>query len=146
MVDDGVMDPLDPIVAEAEVPLPTRDAFVAFTAHMGEWWDPVLSPDPATFTGVDIDPRGEVALRHGKERFVFGEVTTWEPGTAYAQTFWLGHSADHPTTLTVGFVEAEVGTRVRLEHGGWSEATAAERARFDHWEDLMTRYAAHAAR
>ena len=146
MVDDGVMDPLDPIVAEAEVPRPPRDAFVAFTAHMGEWWDPVLSPDAATFTGIDLDPRGEVALRHGTDRFVFGEVTTWEPGTAYAQTFWLGHSPDHPTTLSVSFTEVEVGTRVRLEHGGWTEATAGVRARFDHWEDLMTRYAAHAAR
>ena len=140
------MDPLDPIVAEAEVPLSPREAFVAFTAHMGDWWDPVLTPDPATYTGIDIDPRGEVALRHGSERFVWGEVTTWEPTTTYAQTCWLGHSPDHPTTVTVTFEEGGPGTRVRLEHGGWTEATAETRARFTLWDDLLTRYAGHAAR
>jgi hypothetical protein len=140
------MDPLPPIVAEAMVPLPPRTAFLAFTAHMGEWWDPVLSPDPATFTGVDIDPDGEVALRHGGSRHVWGEVTTWDPPSAYAQTFWLGHTPDHPTTLSVTFREAAEGTHVRLEHGGWTEATAGLREKYTHWDDLMTRYAAHAAR
>ena len=140
------MDPVEPIVVEAEVPLPPRDAFLAFTSHMGKWWDPVLSPDPATFSGIDLDPRGEVALRHGRDRYVWGEVTRWEPPTAYEQTFWLGHSPDHPTTLSVTFSESDEGTRVRLEHGGWSEETADARAKFTHWQDLMTRYAAHAAR
>ena len=140
------MDPLDPLVASAVVPLPPRNAFVAFTAHMGEWWDPVLTPDPATYTGVEIDPRGEVALRHGKDRYVFGEVTTWEPGAAYAQTFWLGHTPDHPTTLSVRFSEDPAGTRVDLEHGGWTDASVDARGKFTHWEDLLTRFAAHAAR
>jgi len=140
------MAPLDPIIAEAEVPLPPRDAFVAFTAHMGEWWDPVLTPDPATFTGIEIDPRGDVALRHGKERLVWGEVTVWEPGESYVQTSWLGHSPDHPTTLSVTFTEHPVGTRVRLEHGGWTEATVDVRDKFGHWQDLLTRFASHAAR
>lgn len=140
------MDPLDPLVASAVVPLPPRNAFVAFTAHMGEWWDPVLTPDPATYTGVEIDPHGEVALRHGKARYVFGEVTTWEPGAAYAQTFWLGHTPDHPTTLSVTFSEDPAGTRVDLEHAGWTDASVDARGKFTHWEDLLTRYAAHAAR
>ncbi len=140
------MEPPDPVVAEAVVPLPPRDAFVAFTVHMGEWWDPILTPDAASFTSIDLDPGGEVAMRHGSERHVWGEVTTWEPGSAYGQTFWLGHSPDHPTTLEVSFEEDPAGTRVRLEHGGWTEATAEARERCTHWEDLLARFAAHAAR
>lgn len=143
---DGVMDPLDPLVAEATVPLRPRDAFVAFTAHMGEWWDPLLSPDPASFTGMEVAPRGEVASRHGRARYVWGEVTTWEPGATYGQTLWLGHSPDHPTTLTVTFTEEADCTRVRLEHGGWTDATSGLREKIPSWDDLLARYVAHAAR
>ena len=37
---------LDPIVAETRVPVTPTEAFVGFTAQMGEWWDPMLTPDP----------------------------------------------------------------------------------------------------
>ena len=42
---------LEPIVAEVTVPVTPTEAFVGFTAQMGEWWDPMLTPDPATFYG-----------------------------------------------------------------------------------------------
>ena len=43
---------LDPIVAEVTVPVTPTEAFVGFTAQMGEWWDPALTPDAATFSNI----------------------------------------------------------------------------------------------
>ena len=32
---------VEPIVAEVTVPVTPTEAFVGFTAQMGEWWDPI---------------------------------------------------------------------------------------------------------
>ena len=134
---------LDPIVAEVTVPVTPTEAFVGFTAQMGEWWDPALSPDAATYSGISIDPDGPVATVHGDEEYVWGRVTRWDPIGHYTQEFWLGHAEEHPTTLDVTFTEVPGGTLVRLEHGGWTEGTEGVRARYTHWDDLLRRYAAH---
>lgn len=136
---------LDPIVAEVVVPAKPRAAFVGFTAQMGEWWDPLLTRDSATWTGVSIDPDGPVAMVHGDEEHVWGRVMTWDPIGHYAQEFWLGHPEDEATVLDVRFTEVPDGTLVRLVHSGWTPATAEVRARYTHWDDLLRRYAAHVA-
>ena len=137
--------PLDPIVAVVTVPVTPTEAFVGFTAQMGEWWDPMLSPDGATFTNIAVDPEGDVATVHGDEHYVCGRVTTWEPPTRYGQDFWLGHGGEAPTTLAVTFDEAddEGGTTVRLEHGGWADGSDALRENYTHWDTLLARFAAH---
>jgi len=132
-----------PIVAEITVPGSPTTAFVGFTAQMGEWWDPLLTPDSATFTGIEIDPQGEVAMLHGDERYVWGRVTTWDPSGHYAQDFWLAHDHAAPTRLDVRFTEEGGATRVRLEHSGWSGDDDAVREKYTHWDDLLQRYAAH---
>ena len=134
---------LDPVVAEITVPVTPTEAFVGFTAQMGEWWDPQITPDPATFTGIAIDPQGDVALVHGDEQYVWGRVREWDPGTRYTQDFWLGHAEEDPTTLDVSFTEADGGTRVRVKHSGWSEGSEAIRENYTHWSALLERYAAH---
>jgi len=140
-------EPLAPLVVETVVPVSPKEAFVAFTARMDQWWDVLLTPDAASFTGIEIDPKGgDVSMRHGDERHVWGRVTTWEPDRVYAQDFWLGHDSAHPTTLTVTFREEGDDTRVRLEHGGWTEATAPVREKYTHWRALLERYAAYVAR
>jgi hypothetical protein len=133
----------EPIVAEVIVPVTPTEAFVGFTAQMGEWWDPMLSPDPPTFTGIAIDPHGDVAMVHGDEHHVWGRVVDWDPIGHYSQQFWLGHAEGSPTTLEVSFTEGEGGTHVRLEHGGWVEGNEEARAKYAHWQDLLERYAAH---
>jgi hypothetical protein len=134
---------LEPIVAEVVVPVTPTEAFVGFTAQMGEWWDPMLSPDPPTFTGIAIDPHGDVAMVHGDEHYVWGRVVDWDPIGHYSQEFWLGHAEGSRTRLEVDFTEGEGGTRVRLEHGGWVEGSEEVRATYTHWQGLLERYAAH---
>lgn len=136
--------PPAPIVVEIAVPVSPTPAFVGFTAQMGEWWDPLLTPDPATFQSIEIDPEGEVAMVHeGGERYVWGRVTQWDPLGHYAQEFWLGHGQGEPTTLDVTFTDAGSGTTVRLEHGGWAGGSDDVHATYTHWDDLLQRYAAH---
>ena len=134
---------LEPIVAEVTVPVTVTEAFVGFTARMGEWWDPMLSPDPPTFSGIAIDPDGDVAMVHGDEQYVWGRVTDWDPIGRYSQQFWLGHAKESPTTLEVSFTESGDATRVRLEHGGWTEGTQEIRSTYTGWDQLLERYAAH---
>ena len=134
---------LDPIVAETRVPVTPTEAFVGFTAQMGEWWDPMLTPDPATFTGVAIEPDGDVAMVHGDEQYVWGRVTDWDPIGHYRQEFWLSMDQTAATVLDVRFVEDGQGTRVQLSHEGWRDDQEAQRAKFGHWDDLLARFAAH---
>ena len=134
---------LDPIVAETVVPVTPTEAFVGFTAQMGEWWDPLLTPDPATFTGIAIEPDGDVAMVHSGEEYVWGRVLDWDPIGHYRQELWLAMEKSAPTVLDVQFLEEGDGTRVRLTHEGWADGREDLRAKFLHWDDLLARYAAH---
>jgi hypothetical protein len=134
---------LEPVVAEVTVPVTVTEAFVGFTAQMGEWWDPILTPDPAGFTGISIDPDGPVTSVHGDEHYVWGRVMAWDPIGRYTQEVWLGHPDDEATVLDVRFTEAPDGTLVRLVHSGWVEGTEQVRETFTRWGDLLQRYATH---
>ena len=136
--------PLPPVVADVVVPVTPTEAFVGFTAQMGAWWDPLLTPDAATFTSIEIDPDGDVATVHGAERHVWGRVTTWEPPEHYVQDFWFGHEDHHATILDVRFTEEDGGrsTHVHLEHSGWDEGSEDVRATYTQWDGLLARFAA----
>jgi uncharacterized protein YndB with AHSA1/START domain len=130
-----------PIVVSRTVACPPEDAFAAFTARMGEWWDPRLTPDPTSYDGILLEARvgGTVALvHHGQDPWPIGEIIDWEPGRHYAQTFSLALPA--PTTLSVEFVPDGTGTTVILTHGGWVEENAAERSKFSEWPGLLAAY------
>jgi hypothetical protein len=135
--------PHEPIIAETTVPVSQSRAFVGFTAQMGEWWDPLLTPDPGSFAGIKVDPAGDVATVHdGADDYVFARVTTREPDRELVLDFWLGHTADHPSQLRVTFDEQGSETVVSLEHGGWDDVNGEVRSKYDHWGDLLERYAA----
>ena len=134
---------LDPIVAEITVPVTPTEAFVGFTAQMGEWWDPMLTPDPPTFSSIAIDPDGPVETIHDDDqRYTWGRVLGWDPLGHLVMEFWLGHDQAEPTRLDVRFTEEGTGTRVRLVHSDWADGSEQVRAKYTHWDDLLARYAA----
>lgn len=119
-------------------------AFEAFTARISEWWPEAFTPDPGAFDGVHIEPRvgGQVvmAMSNGDEHVV-GEVTAWDPGTTYGQTWTLGQDPDHPSSLTVRFTDTGDGSEVVFEHGGWHERNADHHEKFVEWPLVLERYA-----
>lgn len=133
------MDPIRHLVTVACSP---ERAFEVFTADMGTWWDPAYSPDPASYTGIRVEPLvgGIVALVHGGVPYPFGEVTAWEPGRRFAQTFTLAMDPAHPSSLEVWFEPEEDGCRVVFEHGGWNDGNASYRDRYRDWPHLLGRY------
>lgn len=133
-----------PIEVRLDLPVPPETAFAAFTQRMGEWWDPAYTPDPATYAGIDLDPRvgGEVAMRHGADRLVWGRVTAWEPGERYEQLFWLAHERAHPSKVSLVLDPTDDGSSMWFTHGGWTVETVDARDKFGDWGHLLGRYAA----
>lgn len=135
---------LDPIRHTLTVDASPERAFEVFTAGMGEWWDPVYTPEAASYTGIRVEPHvgGAVVLDHEDAEYPIGEVTIWEPGVHYAQTFTLAIDEDHPTTLDVRFTAHVEGTRIEFEHSGWVAGNAHCRRRFGDWPALLEGYVA----
>jgi hypothetical protein len=138
---------MEPLHHEVTVACDRAAAYRLFTTGLGSWWDPAHTPDAATFTGAGVEPRvgGAVALLHGEQRSVFGEVLVWDRPAHYAQTFWLGMDPAHPTRLDVRFEEEDGVCTVVFEHGGWTEQNLAHRARSGDWSHLLGRFARAAA-
>lgn len=118
-------------------------AFEVFTTGMGGWWDAAYSPDPAAFTGIEVEPQvgGAVAMVLGETHLPFGAVTAWEPALRYAQTFWLAMDASHPSTIEVLFEDADSVCEVTFEHGGWTAENLDSRSRYGDWPHLLGRFA-----
>lgn len=135
---------LAPVVTEVVVPVTPTQAFVGFTAQMGEWWDPLLTTDPGSFTGIEVDPEGDVALCHGADRRVWGRVTAWDPPEHFVLDFWLGLPEGDRSVLDVRFTGQENDTRthVRVEHRDWPAGAGAAGGVHAQWEDLLARFAA----
>jgi hypothetical protein len=131
-----------PIRHEVVVGCGPDHAFEVFTTGMGTWWDPAYTPDPGSFSGIEVDPEGLVSLVHGPTRFPVGEVTTWQPGERFEQRFWLAMDPAHPSSVDVRFEAVDAGTRVTFQHGGWNRDNARSREKFADWPHLLARYAA----
>jgi len=137
----------DPIVCTQEVDADPVHAFEVFTERFGDWWDPLLTPDPSSYEGADVEEveGGLVVLHHDGEDYPIGEVLEWTIGERFAMTFHLSLPRDHPTELAVEFEPSEAGTLVTLTHGGWEQDNVAQRSKFTQWPHLLARFAAVAA-
>lgn len=127
-----VSDDLPPIVNEVVVRLRPAEAFDLFTSFA--WWHNYGLADDGH---VSID-EGEVVFHNPDGEMSIGRVLIWEPGARFAQTFTLAQDADHPTTLTTTFQAVPDGTRVRVEHGGWTASNASRRAHFSDWPLILS--------
>ena len=134
---------MDPIRHSITVAATPETAFEVFTLGMGGWWDAAYTPDPDSFDGIALAPEvaAPVAMVHGTTSYPFGNVTVWEPGVRYAQTFWLAMDPAHPSTIEATFAAEGDGCRVDFEHGGWNEENSEGRDKYGDWPHLLSRYA-----
>lgn len=135
----------DPIVLERALDRGAGEAFDAYTGRIAEWWDPRYTANADTLASVTIEPRvgGRVFATHddlGDD--VWGEVTAWEPGRRLVHTFTLAQDPEHPSEVEVEFAPERTGSRMRFQHGGWTEANVAARQKFGDWPLLLDRFAA----
>ena len=138
---------MDPVRQSFVVDASPELAFEVFTLGMGSWWDAAYTPDPRTFDGITVGQEvgAPVAMVHGDESYVWGNVTVWEPGARYGQTFWLAMDPAHPSTIEVIFTAEGPGTRVDFEHGGWNDENASYRDKYGDWGQILARYRAAVA-
>jgi hypothetical protein len=121
-----------------------QHAFAVYTGKIGEWWDPNYSASAETLRAVTIEPRvgGRVFATHEDlGEHDWGEVTVWEPGRRFAHTFTLAQDPKAPSEVSVELADDEGGCGLRFAHGGWTEANAADRAKFNEWPVLLDRFA-----
>jgi hypothetical protein len=121
-----------------------QHAFAVYTGRIGEWWDPNYSASAETLRAVTIEPRvgGRVFATHEDlGEHDWGEVTVWEPGRRFAHTFTLAQDPQAPSEVSVEFADDDGGCDLLFAHGGWTEANAADRAKFNEWPVLLDRFA-----
>ena len=139
---------MDPLQHEVTVACDQDAAFHLFTTGMGTWWDPAYTPDAASFTGIDVEPRvgGVVTMRHGDETYVFGRVLVWRPTTDYGQSFWLAMDPEHPSRIDAAFQGVDGVCTVRFAHGGWTDDNLEASREYSSWPHLLGLFAQAAAR
>jgi hypothetical protein len=119
-------------------------AFYAY-AHIGDWWHPDYTSNSTTLATVVIEPRlgGRVFERHRDGHEVdWGRVTLWAPPRVLAYATHFAQPPETPSEILVMFEATADGCSVRLEHGGWTAANAAQRGKFRDWPLLLRRFAA----
>lgn len=135
---------LGPITQEYSLRCTPDEAFAAYTERIGEWWDPRYTANAETLEGVTIEPAvgGRLYATHSDMgEHEWGRVTVWEPGERLEHTFTLAQDPQHPSEVSVEFAPAGDGSTLRLAHGGWTEANAGAREKFNDWQVLLDRFA-----
>ena len=135
---------LSAIVHERFLRCSAQHAFAVYTGRIGEWWDANYSANAETLRAVTIEPRvgGRVFATHEDlGEHDWGEVTVWEAGERFAHTFTLAQDPQAASEVRVEFADDGDGCDLRFAHGGWTEANAADRAKFNDWPVLLERFA-----
>ena len=138
------MESLPAILHERFLPCSAQHAFAVYTGKIGEWWDPNYSANAETLRAVTIEPGvgGRVFATHEDlGEHDWGEVTVWEPGRRFAHTFTLAQDPPAPSLVSVEFSDHDGGCALRFAHGGWTEANAGDRAKFNDWPVLLEPFA-----
>jgi len=101
------------------------EAFEIFTRRFGSWWPRAqFSIYQAGSATCGIEPRvgGEVfEVSKSGERCVWGKVITWDPPHRFAMTWHPGRPVDTAQEVELRFIAIAGGTRVDLEHRGWTK-------------------------
>jgi uncharacterized protein YndB with AHSA1/START domain len=153
-----VSTPGDRVRVQTFVHVPPNQAFDVFTREIDTWWRRSPRYRLGTKQSSTIRFEGEAGgrlvevLEGGREHFI-GKVLAWERG-ARLSFEWraVKFSPDEVTEVEVLFEPGEGGTRVTLEHRGWSKIPRDHVVRHGHvdadfiawmgswWGDLATSY------
>jgi hypothetical protein len=145
---DRIETDLEPLRASILVTRSPADAFAIFTERIASWWplDEGHSVYAAECASCGIEPRvgGEVfELAKDGRRAVWGTVIAWEPPRRFAMTWHPGRTPDTAQEVELRFVPVTAGTRVELEHRGWSklgvDAPKARKAYENGWAVVFGR-------
>jgi len=139
----------DKVTVTTLVAAPPKEAFEAFTQQIDIWWR--RGPRFRSAAGSSI-------IRFEDDRLVevtadgalaLGRISAWEPGSRLVLE-WLGSrlAASERTEVEVRFDAHDTGTRVTVEHRGWTGLNAGD-ARSSAiglwWGDLVVPYQRHFA-
>jgi uncharacterized protein YndB with AHSA1/START domain len=128
------------------VSAPVEKAWRVFTEEIGSWWPLAansLSGEDCETIVLDSERIYERA-KDGTEH-PWGRVLVWEPPKRVAFTWELDPEGRIGNEVEVTFIPEGGGTRVELEHRGWSEGTEESRKHYgDGWSGIMARYEATA--
>ena len=96
-----------------------RDAaFALFTERISEWWPPERrhTGDPKSAIVLSADGTFLERATDGREH-ALGAVLVWAPPNALVLDWYPGTDAEHPTRVSVSFVDEGEATRVMVQHG-----------------------------
>ncbi len=140
-----------------------QHAFEVFTDEVDLWWrrGPRFRGGGATSElRFERDAQGHrLVEQSGGDVFEIGRVRVWQPGARLVLDYRLRNFAPSESTeVEIRFEPSGTGTRVTLEHRGWSAIHAKHPARHGlsgeafssmiglHWGDVLTGYRQHARR
>jgi uncharacterized protein YndB with AHSA1/START domain len=107
------------------VPADPMRTFEAFTAEIGEWWQPngLFQITPQGDGRLAFDPgaggRLYTTLPDGSE-YEIGRISVWEPGKRLVFEWrQASFTADQSTQVEVTFEAVGKETRISIEHSAW---------------------------
>ena len=123
----------DGVKVQTFVQVPLTEAFDVFTLELDAWWrhGPAYRVGGREQGAIHLEPKlgGRVFQEYGERGSAVHEIGTiaaWDPPAHFAFT-WRGinfAASDPPTVVEVWFEAGEGGTRVTLEHRGFSAVRA----------------------
>lgn len=135
---------LAPLTHEIQLSTTPDHAFEVYVSRFGEWWNPLYTAHPDTFSGATIEPfvGGRVFGSHEPEGdYEWGRVTAFEPGLLLRYESTLAQPSEAPSEITVQFHATHTGCRVTFDHGGWNPINGAFREKFGDWPLMLARFA-----
>ncbi len=123
------------VLVALRVPADPDRTFTAFTEEIGTWWRPnglfQFTDDRTGTLSFEPGPDGRLVETYADgTAFTVGNVLTWDPPHRLVLTWRHATFApDQTTELHVTFTEADMDTRVVIEHFGWDRIPAGHAAR-----------------
>jgi uncharacterized protein YndB with AHSA1/START domain len=131
-----------PLRREVLVATSPDRAFAAFTERIGEWWP--LARFSVFGDGTVAVEGTQIVERSGDRAAVWGDITVWEPPSAFGFTWHPGYGSERATDVRVTFESAGEQTLVTLVHTGWerTENPATSREEYGNgWPLVLAAFA-----